>query len=127
MLLTVSHGAVIIKLACCFNFLTFTALFHHKTHPTPASFTSQALFTRQAELFCARLQTLMKRTDLITVNEAAKRKGVTRQAIHAAIRSGRLPAIEVASVSLRIAPEVLAAFRIDRTRQRAAARKVKGK
>lgn len=63
----------------------------------------------------------MKRTDLITVNEAARRKGVSRQAIHAAIKAGRLPVVEVASVSLRIAPEALAAFRIDRIAQQSGA------
>jgi hypothetical protein len=35
----------------------------------------------------------MKRNDLITVNEAARIKGCSRQAIHAAIKSNRLEAV----------------------------------
>jgi predicted DNA-binding protein (UPF0251 family) len=59
----------------------------------------------------------MKRDDLITVNQAAKMKGVSRQAIHAAIKTGRLKAIEIVTKSHRITPEALEAFTPNPKRQ----------
>jgi len=44
----------------------------------------------------------MKTNDLVTVNQAARIKGVSRQSIHAAIRDGRLKAIEVPAVTYRV-------------------------
>jgi hypothetical protein len=55
----------------------------------------------------------MKTGILLTINEAATIKGVSRQAIHAAIEAGRLEFIEVPAVSKRIAPDVLAAFKVN--------------
>ena len=55
----------------------------------------------------------MKREDLVTINEAAEIKGVSRQAIHAAIRTGRLGYIEVTTIAKRIEPKALAAFKIN--------------
>jgi hypothetical protein len=63
----------------------------------------------KAFIFCY-LELLMKTAKLITINQAAKLKSVSRQAIHAAIKTGRLKATEVATTSLRITPEALAAF-----------------
>lgn len=47
---------------------------------------------------------------LITPNEAATIKGVSRQAIHAAIEDGRLAYVEVQEVVKRITPEALKAY-----------------
>jgi len=63
----------------------------------------------------------MKRHDLITVNEAARLKGLTRQAIHAAIEQGRLEHV-IVSVSVkakRVTPEALAAFQPNEKRRAA--------
>lgn len=50
---------------------------------------------------------------LMTIAEAAREKGVSRQAIHAAIEAGRLSVVQVGSISLRITPEALAALEIN--------------
>lgn len=55
----------------------------------------------------------MAKNGLMTVAEAARRKGVTRQAIHAAIDAGRLPVVQVGSIVIRITPEALDALQIN--------------
>lgn len=57
------------------------------------------------------------KTKLITIIEAAKIKGVSRQAIHAAIKTGRLAIVEVPTTIVRITPEALAAFTPNPKRQ----------
>lgn len=52
----------------------------------------------------------MNTDGLLTINEAAKIKEVSRQAIHAAIRRGELAAIDVMVPSKRISPKALEAF-----------------
>lgn len=52
----------------------------------------------------------MNTGELLTINEAAEIKGVTRQAIHAAISDGRLEAIEVMLPSKRITRGALEVF-----------------
>ncbi len=54
---------------------------------------------------------------LITPNEAAKLKQVSRQAVHAAMKSGKLGSVEVTITTKRITPEALAAWTPDRERQ----------
>jgi predicted site-specific integrase-resolvase len=58
--------------------------------------------------------------NLITINEAAKLKGVSRQAIHAAIEAGRIECVEVVTKSKRITPKALAAFHPNPNRIKAA-------
>jgi excisionase family DNA binding protein len=53
----------------------------------------------------------------MTVAEAARRKGVSRQAIHAAIKAGRLAVVQVGSISLRVTPEALAALELNPNKQ----------
>lgn len=59
----------------------------------------------------------MARNGLMTVAEAARKKGVTRQAIHAAIKAGRLPVVQVGSIALRITPEALSGLEINPNKQ----------
>lgn len=59
----------------------------------------------------------MTKNGLMTVAEAARRKGVTRQAIHAAIKAGRLPVVQVGSIALRITPKALAALEMNPNKQ----------
>jgi len=60
----------------------------------------------------------MKASDLLTVNEAASIKGVTRQAIWAAIKAGKLATEEVSIPSVRIKRGVLAKLIINPNMQR---------
>lgn len=61
-----------------------------------------------------------KDQDWLSVVEAAKRLGVTRETVYAAIEAGRLKAEvrEVVRRALRIDPKSLASFEVSRTRQR---------
>lgn len=59
----------------------------------------------------------MQRQELITPNEAAVIKGVSRQAIHAAIEDGRLEFVEVKETVRRITPKALAAYKPNLKRQ----------
>ncbi len=70
----------------------------------------------------------MEMGELITINEAAKLKGVSRQAIHAAIASGKITVVERRQSTVRkyIAPAVLAAFHPNPKMKRAG-RSVKAK
>ena len=52
----------------------------------------------------------MKRDDLVTINEAAEIKGVSRQAIHAAINDSRLEVVKVPSVKLMISLAALESY-----------------
>lgn len=61
----------------------------------------------------------MAKNGLLTIAEAARIKGVSRQAIHAAIKSGRLSVVQVGSIALRIEPKTLAAFNINANKQNA--------
>jgi len=68
----------------------------------------------------------MSKNGLMTVAEAARRKGVTRQAIHAAIKSGRLAVVQVGSIALRIEPKALAALELNQNKQRSGRPRAKG-
>lgn len=59
----------------------------------------------------------MAKNGLLTIAEAARKKGVSRQAIHAAIKSGRLAVVQIGSIALRIEPKTLAAFNINANKQ----------
>jgi len=70
----------------------------------------------------------MNREDLITINEAAKLKGVSRQAIHCAIAAGRLPVIEreLTIVQKLITPEDLETFKPNPNMKRAGRKSARG-
>lgn len=53
----------------------------------------------------------------VSINEAARIKGCTRQAIHAAIKAGRLPTEEVATTVKRIRVSLLSKLVINPQRQ----------
>lgn len=55
--------------------------------------------------------------ELITIPEAARMKGVTRQAIHDALNKGRLAYVEVLEPVRKIQASELARFRVNRKRQ----------
>jgi hypothetical protein len=57
----------------------------------------------------------MTKRGLITVNEAARRKGVSRQAIHYLIKAGKLKAVAntVEKVEWQVCPKSLAALSIN--------------
>jgi hypothetical protein len=54
---------------------------------------------------------------LLTVTEAAAMKGVTKQAIHAAIKAGRLPIVTIQLPVVRIDSEDLRRFQVNRNMQ----------
>ncbi len=56
---------------------------------------------------------------MLTVNEAAAVKDCSRQAIWAAIKSGKLESVTVNIPATRIPADALAAFRVDRKAQKA--------
>lgn len=66
----------------------------------------------------------MKRNGYITVNEAARIKGCSRQAIHNAIRTERLTAIarKVEKVEWQVCPKSLAKLVINSNMKRAGRR-----
>lgn len=60
----------------------------------------------------------VKPVKLLTVNEAAEIKGISRQAIWAAINTGRLSTIMVDMPNVRITERALAAFQPNPNMQR---------
>ena len=71
----------------------------------------------------------MARQKIITVNEAARIKGCSRQAIHAAIKSNRLEAVPqtVVKTEWKVCPKSLAQLRINPNMRRQGRRKEAGK
>ncbi len=60
----------------------------------------------------------MAKNGLLTIAEAAREKGVSRQAIHAAIEAGRLSVVQVGSIAIRIEPKTLAKFQVNVNKRR---------
>lgn len=101
---------------------------HHGKHYTCTYLTCQLLFTDSWNYFSSlfyltinlshiKMPRMAKKNGLLTVAEAAREKGVTRQAIHAAIKAGRLPVVQIGSISLRIEPQALAEFEMNPNKQ----------
>lgn len=88
----------------------------------PTRFTCQLLlFTRQRIIFVLFL-VLMKTQDLITVNQAARLRGVSRQTIHKAIKDGKLAAVEVPAVTYRVSARAVEDLDVSDKRQLAGRR-----
>lgn len=112
-----SKGPILIVRASRARCLCF-----HVPYSKPIQLTCQAKNSLTGKIFSLIIHCMkiLSKTTLLTPGEAAKIKGVTRQAIYAAMESGRLSYVKVKKIHHRITLEALDMLKINPNMQRKA-------